>query len=117
MELHKTSFSLYDKTVNVMSVEFQKGIYIWVGDESLIYQDLHCGFPANNIQGEETVGSTLIGELDAISADLAKTLAKRFNTAVFISCNINETDCSALFVLQQELMDAMIKMYPQYVKK
>nr|BAN64393.1 hypothetical protein [Babesia bovis]BAN66072.1 hypothetical protein [Babesia bovis] len=50
MEVHKASFSVYDKTLNVMSVELKSGVYIWFGDESLTFQDLHCGFPNTTIQ-------------------------------------------------------------------
>ncbi|GIX65832.1 LacI family DNA-binding transcriptional regulator [Babesia caballi] len=74
MELHKDAFAVYDKTVSVLSVEFERGVYVWVGDEQLSCRDLHCGFPLKNGQGEDSVGSTLIGDLDAISADLAKML-------------------------------------------
>ncbi|EDO05688.1 proteasome assembly chaperone 4 [Babesia bovis T2Bo] len=116
MEVHKASFSVYDKTLNVMSVELKSGVYIWVGDESLTFQDLHCGFPNTTIQGEDTLGTTLIGDLDAISSDISKALAKKLNIPVFLSLNYDETDCTVQSVLQQELMDTIINMYPQYVK-
>ncbi|ORM40374.1 uncharacterized protein BXIN_1879 [Babesia sp. Xinjiang] len=116
MEVHKTSFTVYDKVINVLSVEFDKGVYIWVGDESQVCKDLHCGFPFKNIQGEEVVGSTLIGDLDTLSCDLSKTFAKRFNTAVFMSYNIDENDSTMLSLLQEALIKALVDMYPQYAK-
>ncbi|GBE62106.1 proteasome assembly chaperone 4, putative [Babesia ovata] len=116
MEIHRDSFTVYDKTLNVLSVEYESGLYVWVGDDSKACRDLHCGFPVNRLKDEISVGSTLIGDLDAISSDLAKTFATRFNRAVFLSCNVEETDNTMLEVLQEELIKVLTRMYPQYVK-
>ncbi|CDR97826.1 hypothetical protein, conserved [Babesia bigemina] len=109
MEIHKDSFTVYDKTLNVLSVEYESGLYVWVGDDSKACRDLHCGFPVNRLKDETSVGSTLIGDLDAISSDLAKMF-------VFLSCNVEETDNTMLEVLQEELIKVLTRMYPQYVK-
>ncbi|KAK1937218.1 hypothetical protein X943_000209 [Babesia divergens] len=113
MEEHRGSFTVHDQAFNVLALKYDRGVYIWVGDESCVCNELHCGFPLKNIQGEQSVASTLIGNLDSISADISKSLAKRFGEAVFVSVNVQEADTSVLTIFQEKLYETVFKMFPK----
>lgn len=112
MEIKRSSFSVHDKDFNVMSVDLKNCLYIWIGDETQAFTELHGGFPLSGIKGEDSVVTTMMGDIDATSGDLAKMFAKKFGRAVFVSANLGDNDMETLSVFQDILFSTVLKMHP-----
>ncbi|AFZ80507.1 hypothetical protein BEWA_033620 [Theileria equi strain WA] len=112
MEVETRNLTVSDIYLKLVAIKFAKGIYFWVGDENLSYNDLQCAFPLKNIKDEDSTGTTLIGELDSLSLDISKALAKRYGMPIFMSINVQDSDYLILKELQEKLFKTIFELFP-----
>ncbi|UKK00076.2 hypothetical protein MACK_000144 [Theileria orientalis] len=113
MEIIRRKFIVSDVNLNFMAVVFSKNTYFWVGDNRYTCRDLQCSFPLKNIKDEQSAGTTLLGNLDSISNEIANTLAKIYKRGIFMSVNIDELDSSFLPEFQEKLFKLIFELFPR----
>ncbi|UKJ87668.1 hypothetical protein MACJ_000106 [Theileria orientalis] len=113
MEIIRRKFIVSDVNLNFIAVDFSKNTYFWVGDNSYTCRDLQCSFPLKNIKDEESAGTTLLGNLDSISNEIANTLAKIYKRGIFMSVNIDQLDPSFLPEFQEKLFELIFELFPR----
>ncbi|EAN33356.1 hypothetical protein TpMuguga_01g00112 [Theileria parva strain Muguga] len=113
MEIFRRQFSVSNINLNFIAVVFTKSTYFWVGDNNYTCKDLHCSFPLKNIKDGDCSGTTLLGDLDSISSEIANTLARIYKRGIFMSVNIEELDSSLLEEFQEKLFGLIFELFPR----
>ncbi|XP_954597.1 uncharacterized protein TA18935 [Theileria annulata] len=124
MEIFRRQFSVSNINLNFIAVVFTKITYFWVGDNNYTCKDLHCSFPLKNIKDGNCSGTTLLGDLDSISSEIANTLgiltsfkmiilARIYKRGIFMSVNVEELDSSLLPEFQEKLFEQIFGLFPR----